>query len=99
MAARIAARGMRAGSLDAPAPAAEDHSPAADRDTGFEAAEQRATLARLSSGLSERDRQVLALRYGGDLSQSEIGRRVGVSQMQVSRILRRVVAQLQDVAT
>jgi len=49
--------------------------------------------------LSERDRQVLALRYGGDLSQSEIGRRVGVSQMQVSRILRRVVAQLQDAAT
>lgn len=97
VAARIAARGMRAGSLEAPAPAAA-YEPGADRDTGFEAAEQRATLSRLTAGLSERDRQVLALRYGGDLSQSEIGRRVGVSQMQVSRILRRVVAQLQEEA-
>ena len=58
-----------------------------------------ATLRRLTENLSERDRRVLTLRYAGDLSQSEIGRRIGVSQMQVSRILRRAIAELQEAAS
>jgi RNA polymerase sigma-B factor len=38
--------------------------------------------------LSEREQRVLRLRFVEDLTQSEIGDRIGVSQMQVSRILR-----------
>jgi RNA polymerase sigma-B factor len=41
--------------------------------------------------LSSRDRRVLALRFVGELSRSEIAERLGVSQMQVSRILRGMV--------
>ena len=43
----------------------------------------------------ERDQEVLRLRYEQDLTQSEIGDRIGCSQMQVSRILRGAVARLQ----
>jgi RNA polymerase sigma-B factor len=102
--ARVAGNGMRAGSLDRPARADQPEGDTlaavfgGTREDGYDRAEERATIARLTADLSERDRQVLALRFDGDLSQSEIGRRVGVSQMQVSRILRRVIGQLQDAA-
>ena len=46
--------------------------------------------------LSERDRQVLELRFFQDLAQSEIAKRIGVSQMQISRILRRAIATLTE---
>jgi RNA polymerase sigma-B factor len=65
-----------------------------DEDPGFEAAEASATLDRLLDTLSERDQLVLRLRFRDDLTQSEIGRRIGCSQMHVSRILRAAVAQL-----
>ena len=100
----MAANGMRTSSLDRPA---RTDQPEGDTlgavfgggdDAGFARAEHRATLRALTSELAERDRRVLALRFAGDLSQSEIGRRVGVSQMQVSRILRRVLGELQDTA-
>ena len=45
--------------------------------------------------LSERDREVLRLRYEQDLTQSEIGERIGCSQMHVSRILRGAISRLQ----
>ena len=48
--------------------------------------------------LSERDRVVLRLRFEHDLLQREIADRIGVSQMQVSRILRDAVDRLQDAA-
>jgi RNA polymerase sigma-B factor len=48
--------------------------------------------------LSERDRVVLRLRFEHDLLQREIADRIGVSQMQVSRILRDAMARLQDAA-
>lgn len=44
--------------------------------------------------LSPRDQRVLALRYTGELSQAQIAERLGVSQMQVSRILRSMLARL-----
>jgi RNA polymerase sigma-B factor len=102
--ARVASNGMRTSSLDRPA---RPDQPQGDTlaavfggtdDDGFDHAEHRATLRELTRDLGERDRRVLALRFAGDLSQSEIGRRVGVSQMQVSRILRRVLGELQDSA-
>lgn len=53
-----------------------------------------ASLAPAAGRLSERDRRVLALRFAHDRTQSEIARDVGVSQMQVSRILSRALAEL-----
>ena len=46
--------------------------------------------------LPERERRILYLRFGEDLTQAEIADRVGVSQMQVSRLLRKSVKRLQD---
>jgi RNA polymerase sigma-B factor len=44
--------------------------------------------------LSERDREVLRLRFEDDLTQTEISQRIGVSQMQISRIIRQSIAKL-----
>jgi RNA polymerase sigma-B factor len=46
--------------------------------------------------LSSRDRTVLQLRFVEGLTQQQIGDRVGVSQMQVSRILNRVLGELRE---
>jgi RNA polymerase sigma-B factor len=68
-------------------------------DHGFEAAEDSATLDRLLNTLSERDQLVLRLRFREDLTQTEIGRRIGCSQMHVSRIQRAALAHLVQNAT
>jgi RNA polymerase sigma-B factor len=46
--------------------------------------------------LSVRDREVLRLRFRDDLTQTEISKRVGVSQMQVSRIIRQALVRLRS---
>ncbi|MHB8492333.1 MAG: sigma-70 family RNA polymerase sigma factor [Solirubrobacteraceae bacterium] len=48
--------------------------------------------------LSERDRQILYLRFVKEMSQGKIAAHLGVSQMQVSRLLRRCLDQLRVVA-
>ena len=48
--------------------------------------------------LTDREREVLRLRFEEDLTQSEIGVRVGVSQMHVSRLIRQSVARLREEA-
>jgi RNA polymerase sigma-B factor len=53
-----------------------------------------AQLAAEEAPLDERERRVLRLRFEQDLNQYEIGRRLGVSQMQVSRIMRRALRKL-----
>jgi RNA polymerase sigma-B factor len=63
-------------------------------DDGLARAELRALLDGAASALSARDREVLRLRFGQDLTQTEIARRVGVSQMQVSRLIRQSLARL-----
>ena len=63
-------------------------------DPGFAAAEASATLDGLLATLSERDALVVHLRFREDLTQAEIGRRIGCSQMHVSRILRAALTQL-----
>jgi RNA polymerase sigma-B factor len=65
-------------------------------DAGFERAEQRALVAALLRYLPPRDREVLDLYYEGDLTQRAIGERLGMSQMQVSRILTRSLQRLQQ---
>jgi RNA polymerase sigma-B factor len=63
-------------------------------DEGFAMAEYRATYEHLSVCLTVRERRLVELRFGADLTQAEIGRCVGLSQMQVSRLLRRALAKL-----
>jgi RNA polymerase sigma-B factor len=67
-------------------------------DDGFKAAESRALLDGLCVGLPARSREVLRMRFEEDLTQAEIGERLGVSQMQVSRIIRQTIAHLHSVA-
>lgn len=67
-------------------------------DDRFEMVEYSAVLERTMRTLPERERLLLHLRFSEDMSQSEIARHVGVSQMHVSRLLRRAVARLQAVA-
>jgi len=55
-------------------------------------------LEQLLAELSDRDRQIIVLRYFGDLSQSEIAERMGVSQVHVSRLLRSSLAHMRTAA-
>ena len=67
----------------------------AQEDGAFGRLEDSSVLASAMQALSEVERKALALRFGPEeLTQSEIGRRIGVSQMQVSRLLRRSVDRL-----
>jgi RNA polymerase sigma-B factor len=66
------------------------------RDPDIERAEIRVMLDDALEVLSERDREVLRLRFTEDLTQTEISRVVGVSQMQVSRIIRQALRALRD---
>lgn len=65
-------------------------------DDGYAQAEARAILDDMLGDLPERDREILRLRFEEDMTQQEIGRRIGVSQMHVSRILRRALAQIRE---
>jgi RNA polymerase sigma-B factor len=101
--AREAAGAYRAVSLDRPRDDDEEgETGMADavgiEDPGFGVAEDAATVERLMRVLSAREREVLRLRFAEDLTQSEIGARVGVSQMHVSRLIRQAVAQLRRAA-
>jgi RNA polymerase sigma-B factor len=62
-----------------------------EQDPGYGRVEATATIERLASGLDDRDREVLRLRFEHDLMQQEIAERVGCSQMHVSRILQRAI--------
>src|SRR3954466_6801713 len=70
----------------------------ATSEEGFGLAEHRATLDHLLQAVSPREREVLRLRFEEDLTQAEIGALIGVSQMQVSRIIRQSLARLRGVA-
>jgi RNA polymerase sigma-B factor len=101
--AREAAAAYRAVSLDRPRADDEDSGESyadafGEEDPGFRLAEESATVDRLMRVLSEREREVLRLRFEEDLTQSEIGRRVGVSQMHVSRLIRQSIARLREEA-
>jgi RNA polymerase sigma-B factor len=58
--------------------------------------EDQATVFAAARSLPAHERMILYLRFGEDLTQSEIADRVGVSQMQVSRLLRRSLASLRE---
>jgi RNA polymerase sigma-B factor len=66
----------------------------ASTEHGFDLAEDRATLAQLLHAITPREREVLRLHFEDDLTQREIGQRIGVSQMQTSRIIRHSIDRL-----
>jgi RNA polymerase sigma-B factor len=88
-------------SLDAPMPGDEEGT--VSRLDGIGVDDERlglvddhATILAATRHLPRREREILFLRFGEDLTQTEIAERVGVSQMQVSRLLRRSVARLRE---
>jgi RNA polymerase sigma-B factor len=86
-------------SLDAPRPGADDDVVAygdtiGDEDARFELVELDATITAVLEQIPPRERLILRMRFVQDLTQTEIAARVGISQMQVSRLLRRSLDQL-----
>jgi len=86
-------------SLDVPVGGEEGDSPATvdtvgTADPAFEKVESRVALQRAMGNLEERERTCLKLRFGADMTQEEIASQVGVSQVHVSRILRRALDRL-----
>jgi RNA polymerase sigma-B factor len=65
-------------------------------DDRFELVEAKSAIAVAARHLEARELRVLLLRFGEDLTQSQIASLIGVSQMQVSRILRRALDQLRE---
>ena len=63
-------------------------------DARFDAINDRRALRPLLAGLPGRERRILAMRFFGDMTQAEIAAQIGVSQMQVSRLLVRILTQL-----
>jgi RNA polymerase sigma-B factor len=69
-----------------------------DSDAGYAHAEARVLLDGLLAALPPRSREVLRLRFEQDLTQAEIGALIGVSQMQISRIIRDAIEHLRHIA-
>ena len=67
-----------------------------DDNDGYAAVELAEWLRPALARLSERERQVIALRFVDGLSQEQIGRRLGVSQMHISRLLAGILGRLRD---
>jgi RNA polymerase sigma-B factor len=65
-------------------------------DAGYELVEDRLTVETVLPGLTDREREVLRLRFAEDLPQSKIAARIGCSQMHVSRLLRATLARLRE---
>ena len=65
-------------------------------EAGFELVENSASVAAAMRRLSDRERHILMLRFFEDRTQSEIAKVIGVSQMQISRLLRRAIARLTE---
>jgi RNA polymerase sigma-B factor len=93
-------RAVSALSLDAPSAEPEDGEPGGlgmavgAEESGFERVEDRDLLTRAMAGLPPDERRLLALRFAAQRSQSETARRMGSSQMRVSRMERRVLERL-----
>jgi RNA polymerase sigma-B factor len=97
------ARAHHASSLDAPHDDGEGESGSVvdsfgQEDRELQMADDRVTVGEAAQHLSKREREVLGLRFVEDLTQTEIADRIGVSQMQVSRILRRAITRLGELA-
>jgi RNA polymerase sigma-B factor len=95
-------RAHHASSLDAPYDDGEGESGTmvesfGDLDPSLQSADDRVTITTAAQQLPQREREVLTLRFIHDLTQTQIADHIGVSQMQVSRILRRAIAHLTEI--
>ncbi|MFJ7059778.1 RNA polymerase sigma factor SigF [Streptomyces griseobrunneus] len=102
----VASNGYTAGSLDMPTDSAES----GPRNTGgrtfadvlggpdpaMETVENLHTLAPLLGELDERERLIIDMRFGQELTQAQIGAELGISQMHVSRLLSRMLGKLRS---
>ncbi|AZS83142.1 SigB/SigF/SigG family RNA polymerase sigma factor [Streptomyces griseoviridis] len=99
--ARLASNGYNSSSLDAAISAGDEgESVLADfigcEDGALELVEDFHALAPLLAELDERERLIIHLRFVEERTQAEIGERLGVSQMHVSRLLSRLLARLRE---
>jgi RNA polymerase sigma-B factor len=89
-------------SLDRPRVVGEETDTLADTigsdDGEFDRVEQAITADLLMTRLDEREREIIRLRFHEDMTQSEIGERIGCSQMHVSRLVRGAIAKLSEAA-
>ncbi|MEU9063731.1 RNA polymerase sigma factor SigF [Streptomyces sp. NPDC048430] len=99
----VAANGYSAGSLDTPNADSESGSDQrayadllGDDDPGMESVENLHTLAPLLRQLDDRERRIVRMRFGQEMTQAQIGAELGVSQMHVSRLLSRIVQRLRE---
>ena len=85
-------------------PTAEDdhgssfHSRIGRYELGYQLVEYGVSVRETMADLSDQEREAVRLRFVDDLTQSEIAARIGVSQMQVSRLLSRALTRLRDAA-
>lgn len=70
----------------------------AEQESGFGLTEDRVLLQRLMVRLPEREQEIVKLRFFDELTQAEIADRVGISQMHVSRLLRKSFGQMRQAA-
>ncbi|MFI5633693.1 SigB/SigF/SigG family RNA polymerase sigma factor [Streptomyces sp. NPDC051664] len=97
----VASNGYTAGSLDAPG-GNDDGSAAGptyaeilgDRDHAMDLVEDLHALAPLLEELDDRERHIVEMRFGQEMTQCQIGAELGVSQMHVSRLLARTLTKL-----
>ncbi|MDH6515929.1 RNA polymerase sigma-B factor [Streptomyces sp. SAI-135] len=99
--AQLASNGYTSASLDAAINGSEDGEAAlanfiGDEDAALALVEDFHTLAPMIAELDERDRQIIHWRFVDELTQAQIGERLGVSQMHVSRLISRLLARLRE---
>jgi RNA polymerase sigma-B factor len=103
--AREAFRALHSDSLDQPRGRGDDDEAASlldslgDADLEIGRAHDRAALEAVLDTLDDRDRTIIHLYYQCELTQAEIGRELGYSQMHVSRLLRQAVDRLRLAAS
>ncbi|WP_329581642.1 RNA polymerase sigma factor SigF [Kitasatospora sp. NBC_01250] len=89
-----------ASSLDSTPGEEDGDGPLAERlgyeDLALEGVEYRESLKPLLAKLPPRERRIIMLRFFGNLTQSQIGEEIGISQMHVSRLLTKTLTQLRE---
>ncbi|XMN09163.1 SigB/SigF/SigG family RNA polymerase sigma factor [Streptomyces griseobrunneus] len=97
----VAANGYTAGSLEVPPTGPEQEAGTrsyadvmGEPDAAMELVENLHALAPLLQDLDERERTIISMRFGQEMTQAQIGERLGLSQMHVSRLLNRILARL-----
>ncbi len=99
-AAQLASGAFQAASLDAPAGADDDSGSVGDligaEDPALEHTLDMEAVWKHAAELSPREQHLLMMRFYGNMSQEQIGRELGISQMHVSRLLNRALTYLRD---